>query len=909
MGDYVINQKRVSYVKILDALDRGVTVVTGNKRLASVTRHAFEQAALDKGLEVWPTPDVLPWTAWLQRVWEDAVVSGATQAPELLLTSQQEQRIWEDIITESVTDQPLQQVTGTVRRAQEAWQLMQSWRLSLKKAVFRYNSDSAAFWEWASRFEARCTENGWLPLARLADELQCSVQAGELAVPAELVLIGFDELTPQQQSLLQTLNESGCDVCWMQLAGKRSRTAGTGCVDVRQEAKTVARWVRQRLDDNPQTEIGVIVPELASLRDIVIHALDEILVPNVFQPGCQSVARPYNISLGPPLSTHPIVSTALKLLGLLEPMISLEDAGRLLRSPFIAGWEQEASARALLDGRLRETGELNVVLKTLRYHASQINKPYSCPLLAENLDAWVKAARDCPRTDSPGQWSERFAGLLKAFGWASGRPLSSAEYQAAEAWREHLGAFAALEPVTGPMSASTAVAQLRRMAGERTFQPQSGVVPVQVLGMLEASGLQFDCLWVMGLHDGTWPAPPRPNPFIPLPLQRDAGLPHSSEERELHVSRAITRRLLTSAVEVIVSFPQRSGDEELRPSPLITDLSIVDPEDLRLWPASTWRDDVHDSARLTTLEEDPAPPLKNEEVSGGSAVFKLQAACPFRAFADLRLGARALRQADIGLDAMVRGSLMHRVLEKVWHVLKSHEQLIAMDATEVGAMVATMVAEAIGEIANRYPQTFTVRFRAMEAERLCRQVLEWLELEKQRVPFRVVEKEEKHAATAGGVRVQLKIDRIDELADSRQLVIDYKTGAVTPGQWFGERPDEPQLPLYSMAVDGDIAGVLFAQVKAGGMAFNGVTEDEGLAPGVKSYGRLTQTRAADSWSEVLRDWRATMERLGEAFRNGEASVDPKRHPATCTYCELKPLCRISELTVLDDESSGAEGQS
>ena len=157
-----------------------MTVVTGNKRLAGVTRQAFEQAAMDKGLEVWPTPDVLPWTAWLQRVWEEAVVSGAAPAPELLLTSQQEQRIWEDIITESMADQPLQQVTGTVRRAQEAWQLMQSWRLSLNDAAFRYNSDSAAFWKWASRFEAKCTEKGWLPLARLSDEFQRSVQAGDI---------------------------------------------------------------------------------------------------------------------------------------------------------------------------------------------------------------------------------------------------------------------------------------------------------------------------------------------------------------------------------------------------------------------------------------------------------------------------------------------------------------------------------------------------------------------------------------------------------------------------------------------------------------------------------------------------------------------------------------------------------
>ena len=904
----MIEQHTISLTEVFDALDRGMTVITGNKRLAGVTRQTFEQEAMEKGLEVWPTPDVLPWAAWLQRVWEEAVVSGAASAPELLLTSQQEQRIWEDIITESVADHPLQQVTGTVRRAQEAWQLMLSWRLSLNDAAFRYNSDSTAFFEWASQFEAKCAEKGWLSLARLSDELQRSVQAGELSTPTELMLIGFDELTPQQQSLLQTLVESGCDVHWMQLAGKESKAARIGCVDVRQESTTVARWIRQQLDENPDAEIGIIVTELASQRDIVIHALDEILVPHTLQPGRQSGARPYNISLGPPLSAYPIISTACKLLGLLAQTISLEDVGRLLRSPFIAGWEQEASARALLDGRLRETGELNVALKTLRYHASQTNKPYSCPVLAENLGSWVKAARDCPRTDSPGQWSERFAGLLKAIGWASGRPLSSEEYQAAEAWRELLGVFASLEPVTEPMAASTAVAQLRRMAGERTFQPQTGAVTVQVLGMLEASGLEFDCLWIMGLHDGAWPAPPRPNPFIPLPLQRDAGLPHSSEERELQVSRTMTRRILTNADEVVVSFPQRSGDEELRPSPLITDLSIVDPDALLLWPAPTWRDDVHFSARLTTLEEDPAPALENEEVRGGSAVFKLQAACPFRAFSELRLGARALRQADIGLDAMVRGLLMHRVLEKVWHALNSHEQLVAMDATEVGVMVDTMVGEAIDEVASRYPQTFTRRFREMEAERLCRHVLEWLELEKQRVPFRVVEKEEKHEATAGGARVQLKIDRIDELADGRQLVIDYKTGEVKPSQWFGERPDEPQLPLYSMAVGSDIAGVLFAQVKAGGMAFNGVAEDEGLAPGVKSYERLAQTREANSWSEVLGDWRATMEGLGETFRNGEASVDPKQYPVTCTYCELKPLCRINELTVLDGKSSETEDQ-
>ena len=902
----MVEQQAASLTDVFDALDRGATVVTGNKRLAAVTHLAFEQAAIDKGSEVWPTPHILPWPAWLQDVWEEAVVSGAVPAPELLLTSQQERHIWEAIIIGSMAEQSLQQVTGTVHQAQEAWQLIQSWQLPLTGEVFRYNSDSAAFFKWASGFEARCKEKGWLPVARLVDKLQRSVQAGALAAPEELVLIGFDELAPQQQTLLQALVNSGCNVRWMRPAGRESRATRTACTDVRQEAASMARWVRQRLEENPAVKIGVVVPEFAAKRDLVMHALDEILVPQAMQPGLKSVTRPYNLSLGLPLSRYPIVSTALRLLGLLKPVISLEDAGRLLRSPFIAGWEQEASARALLDARLRETGELEVELRTLRYHASRTGRPWSCPVLVERLDVWARAAWDCPRSDSPAQWSERFAGLLAAIGWAKGRPLSSEEYQSAQAWRELLVTFAALEPVAKSMRASTALARLRRMAGERTFQPQTGAVPVQVLGMLQASWFQFDCLWVMGLHDGIWPASPRPNPFIPLPVQRDAGLPHSSETLELQAAHAVTGRMLASAAEVVVSCPQRSADEELRPSPLIARLPVAGPEALRLWPAPTWRDEVHESTLLTVLDEDPAPPLEDEQARGGSTVFKLQAACPFRAFAELRLGARALRKADIGLDAMTRGSLMHRILEKVWDALVSSEQLVAMDAAQLKALACSKVDEAIDEIARRYPRTFTGRFKEMEAERLGRQVLEWLEQEKNRAPFRVVEREGKHEAIAGGVRVRLKIDRIDELADGRRVVIDYKTGEVRASQWFGERPEEPQLPLYSMAVGGDVAGLLFAQVKAGGMGFKGVIEDEGLVAGVKPWKKLQQTREVNSWLEVLLRWRATMKGLGGAFRNGDARVDPKRYPATCAYCELTPLCRINELNALNSESCNTE---
>ena len=84
-------------------------------------------------------------------------------------------------------------------------------------------------------------------------------------------------------------------------------------------------------------------------------------------------------------------------------------------------------------------------------------------------------------------------------------------------------------------------------------------------------------MWIAGLHAGVWPEAPRPNPFLPLALQRAAGMPHSSPERELSYARRITARLLDSAPEVVCSYPLFSGEEKLWVSPLIEAL----PENFR----------------------------------------------------------------------------------------------------------------------------------------------------------------------------------------------------------------------------------------------------------------------------------------------------------------------------------------
>ena len=52
-----------------------VTVVTPNKRLSQALMAEFDEVQIAKGLTVWEAPDILPFGAFVERLWEDALYS------------------------------------------------------------------------------------------------------------------------------------------------------------------------------------------------------------------------------------------------------------------------------------------------------------------------------------------------------------------------------------------------------------------------------------------------------------------------------------------------------------------------------------------------------------------------------------------------------------------------------------------------------------------------------------------------------------------------------------------------------------------------------------------------------------------------------------------------------------------
>ena len=161
--------------------------------------------------------------------------------------------------------------------------------------------------------------------------------------------------------------------------------------------------------------------------------------------------------------------------------------------------------------------------------------------------------------------------------------------------------------------------------------------------------------------------------------------------------------------------------------------------------------------------------------------------------------------------------------------------------------------------------------------------------------FDVVHREDRVEMAAGPLTIAGRVDRVDRLASGALAVIDYKSGSPRVAGWIGDRPDDPQLPLYALAMGDAVAAVAFARLKAGEFGFSGLAREEGLIPGVPSVeGHRGVARVAGSWEELLAQWRASTDDLATRFARGESAVDPKRGLASCRHCELHPLCRVHE---------------
>lgn len=854
------------------------TILTPNRRLCAVLNKRYAAWQLQQGKEAWTTLDALPlYPSWLERTFHIFHANELKQHP-LLLSTQQELLLWEKILRDAPENEHLLQIQKAAKLAKSAWETLKRWNIALHHPELPLTEDSQAFLQWATAFKKLCRKNNWMDQNSIAHFLTEKIEDHSLKAPDHLILIGFTDIAPQYQTLLTACEKQGTRMDYAVLDTESHTASQTHFNDTESEITSMARWAKAISDESADKTVACVIPDLAAKRDKIQRIFTDVFHHE----------KRFNISAGKPLTSYPIIHAALECLRFNGRRFTLEEMGFLLHSVFIGMAEEEKSARALFYKKLCEKNLTDFSFANLLEHRIASH----CPALTKTLKQYAEKRKKLPKRLPPSAWVPVLIELLTLLGWPGERSLNSEEYQVVEnAWLPLFNLYASCDTILAARTYQEALGDLSSMAANTVFQPESPETSIQILGLLEASGLPFDYAWITGMDDTAWPPRPRPNPFIPIQLQKKFNMPNATAERELIYCQELMRQFKQTTKNTIFSYATHQEALELKPSALLKEIPLADTLVFANYISPV--EHIFASHEIEYIVDELAPALSSDEkISGGASLFKYQAACPFQAFGTVRLHATPLEEPTVGLNARERGNILHKSLEGIWKTLQDSNTLHAISEEELTALIHLHAEKAVIAFFPNLNQS--KRYFSLEVQRLKKLIRQWLEIEKKRPPFKVRAIELAQHVTVAPLTVNIRIDRIDVLENGDELIIDYKTSKdVAASDWFSARPDEPQLPLYCITNTHPTAGIAFAKLHPDELKWIGISHDDLEIPGIKSLSQLRNTDAT-LWSEQVVLWKAHLTQLANQFHRGHAEVDPKNPKTTCTYCQLKPLCRIYE---------------
>lgn len=893
--------------EIIGLIKAGVPVLTVNSRLSRYLRASFDSEMQENGDAAWPTPVVMPLFSWIESLWNDS------WPDRPVLSGTRAQVLWERVVSgDSLLSKEIINNRGVAKSAYDAYAMIQEYRVTLPEEIY-LTEEAKALKRWADTYEKEVDRLGFIEQSSLFGRVIELIKNRRITVAERVVLAGFDEISPRVASLIKVIEGSGGKAeFWPEDKGNLKPVDVREYTDEIEEVIQASRWARKTW--RPGMRIGFIVPDLDRYKEIIKREFTSELNPEAVFPW-KDTKDVFNISLGAPLSEEPLVKSALEILSIGEESVDINEISAVLLSPYFAGSDEEYLSMSRLDATMKREGRLIVKLSEIIRVIDRTPSPQpsthpginpargegvfrsSLSGVRKRLDSWLKALGESRKRELPSRWSEKISTLLKNIEFPSKRfTLTSSEYQVLNGWNGLLEGLASLDDVLGPINRSEAVSYLIKMAGETIHQPESEECPIQVLGLLESSGLSFDHIWILGAHSDAFPAQPSPSPFIPLFVQKRHNLPHSTPERELEFSKRLLNKIFNSADLIEVSFPKVVDKKEVFVSPLF-DLFVKGGEGGFISESSRIKDAVHSESTTEDMPTDADIPPNEEElgmVKGGTSIIKDQSWCPFRAFAIHRLDAAGIDAPDLGLSIQNRGSIVHAALKVFWERVGGSGGLKTIIANnELDRYITESVTGAFKRYYHIEP--LSERYLELERERVSGLLREWIEgVESKRGDFTVEKTEYQTDIAIEGLTIKTRLDRIDSVNDGRKIIIDYKTGECSKNDWLTERPKEPQLLVYNLVDYFD--AISFAKVKPGECGFIGISKEDDILPGVSSFEKDVKLRdkiqGINTWDELTESWKGVVNSLARQFMEGKNAADPIEK--ACDYCDLKGLCRIFE---------------
>lgn len=811
------------------ASNRRSTIVVANTLAAAQWEMHLAAEQIRASASAWETPPIRSYAAWIDELWlEHADERGPA------LTPNQSSALWRRVVADSAAGNDLIGHAGAAEWAADAWRLLYRFRLDPAAQYAAANEiDYRAFLSWCRRYREWLDANGWVDRAELETSL-----AERAATGGKIVVADFDEIDPARAELFAQLAARGALVEQVSAPAIKGALRTVRLADAADEIRAAFAWAKRRLDGQPLARVAVVLPRSTRHDDVERAAVAEL--------GERAEELCWNE--GTMLGANPALGAALDALRLAGDDAPYATFGRWLRSPFFAMPHEERFARARIDAELR--AELRSQLSFQAAYRCGVREllaeraPHSAQALATAL-----AALGGARRATPTRWASIWARFLETLGWQP-----PAARTALQGWQGSLEELGRLTPIVGEVSLHAALAELARIL-ESTRPATLPVRGIHVLGHIEDVGPGYDAVWVAGFTDSAWPEPARGNPLLPLRLQRAHAMPYCSpRDAEARSERAL-ERLVQRSAELVVSWPARLYDYETEPSPAIGPWPTLEAHDMEV--SRTTRS-APTAARETVV--DVAPPFVGARVAGGTAMLGRQARCPVRAFCQDRLGARPLEPLRYGISPRLRGIATHGAAERLLADLPT-QAAFASKAHDVAASVERTLDRLFGRT-----RSYLAALYELESDQLHRVLDALLRDEQRRAPFRVRAVEQRATVALGPLTLNIRIDRVDELADGTIAIVDYKTNErATSAAWFGERLRDAQVPLYAAQSADAVGAAVVARLALPETRYSGFWSNAAFPGRPSKYAHPQASAQIDIW-------RTQLQQLAAEFAAGDTRI-------------------------------------
>lgn len=870
-------------------------------------------------------------------------------------------------------------INAIARSVINSWRFIQHHDLSIAPKDI-VSADHFLFYHVVKNYDLLLQENNWLDPDRLSDALSGSLineSSPDILMPNIIYLSGFSQWTKQQLRFISALEQCGIDIILIEDDYQNKNIDASFELEKFDSSTDEINSVIDRFIDSVdlnatnQKPLAIFVANLASKENIIREALTDKLGNNIHRINAFD-SIDWHIDSKSSLIDMPALHILQSLFNCWQPSFDYVDFSKILLSPYFwqSGDLSDMEFRHVLDKKLRQELPKKVTLSQILSSLKNIQNRLledpslnSFPTNESNIaNLIIKSCADflanTQKTNlkfasfhQSGAWLSEQLSLFQWIGYSDfnkiinttkNTSVDNPDTHYAFFYRSIINASGALHylhdcldtisslnlvfennGINNKATKSISLFEFRRIffqqlqAMSLATDAQSAQARIQVYDMQTSASLYFDNCCLINLNDKDWPPGKQYYPFIPFNILMDTDCAHIDSQRIYDHSLSITRRLLSTSTNCLITYSQFIDALEVSFSNILSPFikPNIKSSNMAGYNASlSSTNTIYENLEIwqSYSSNDVRPLISNPSevvtITGGADAIKNQIACPFRAWAKNRASILPLEENDLALNPKLHGISIHKILELFWLKYKDHSTLASLYANEsIDAAIKSVVDNYFSQ---RYKDSFYDNFSRVYPPALLALIKEWLNFELTRPNFSIVEQEKKQRFVINNAAFNIKPDRIDRLLDEDKfLIIDYKSGSTDITKWYDHFISEPQLPIYFLmyhqknsAVDSPAYGIAYANLKTNDVSMTGILPDSNYS-GFLTDVSSSKFKAFEDMGELINFWQETISTACDDFVTGQHKVHPTKD--ACKYCQYASLCRINNLNVItneDDES-------